>query len=78
MRNINLNESESQSQASKILKHLQKGNTITPLEALNHFGCMRLGARIYDLRRRGFNIQSRTIEVASGKRVSEYFLSEVA
>jgi len=30
---------------------------ITPLDALREFGCMRLGARIYDLQREGHEIE---------------------
>lgn len=37
------------SQNKAILQHLQKGNSITPLEALHLFGCLRLSARIHDL-----------------------------
>lgn len=36
-------------QSNQILEYMRQGNSITPLEALNLFGCMRLGARIYDL-----------------------------
>lgn len=37
-------------QKDLILKHLLRGMSLTPLEALSRFGCFRLGARIYDLR----------------------------
>lgn len=37
------------SQNKAILQHLQKGHSITPLEALHLFGCFRLSARIHDL-----------------------------
>jgi len=37
------------SQNIEILKYLQAGNSITPLEALHLFGCFRLSARIHDL-----------------------------
>jgi hypothetical protein len=40
------------SQNATILAHLRTGNTITQLEAYNAFGCTRLSARIYDLRKR--------------------------
>ena len=33
-------------QSNQILEYMRQGNSITPLEALNLFGCMRLGARI--------------------------------
>jgi hypothetical protein len=36
---------------------------------------LRLGARIYDLKRQGFSIKSRMIKTSNGKRVSEYSLS---
>ncbi len=40
------------SQAAAILSHLQAGNSITPRDALQLFGCMRLAARIAELRER--------------------------
>lgn len=40
------------SQNTNILAHLRTGNTITQLEAYNAFGCTRLSARIFDLRKR--------------------------
>lgn len=58
-------------QTVDIKKHLQAGNTITPLEALHRFGCMRLGARILDLKREGMTIHSRLI-CHNGKRFAEY------
>lgn len=61
-------------QEEAILKHLQQGNTLTPLEALRLFGCLRLGARIWDLRQKGHNVEMKVVEVASGKHVAEYRL----
>lgn len=58
---------------------LKLGCTITPLEALNMFGCMRLGARIYDLREQGLAIKSEMVEVETrtGKaRVALYSLEK--
>ena len=45
-------------QADLILDYLQSGRTITPMEAQQMFSCMRLGARIYDLKQRGYPIIS--------------------
>ena len=45
-----MKEHTTDSQCSAILEHLKKGLSITPLEALNRFGCFRLSARIHDLR----------------------------
>lgn len=46
------------SQATQILKSLQAGNRLTPQDALRQFGCFRLAARIADLRRDGYEINS--------------------
>lgn len=47
--NTNANATNSASQAQRILAYLQDGHTITPLEALHKFSCLRLGARIADI-----------------------------
>lgn len=47
-----------QSQSQKILAWLQSGNTLTQLDALRMFRCMRLASRISDLRNAGYNIIS--------------------
>jgi len=49
------------SQMEMIKEHLEAGHTLTPLSALAHFGCLRLGARIYDLKRNGMTIYSHLI-----------------
>ena len=38
------------SQKDKVLARLKSGQSITQLQAFNIFGCMRLGAVIYELR----------------------------
>ena len=35
---------------------LESGERLTPLDALDRFGCFRLGARIFELRRDGLPI----------------------
>jgi hypothetical protein len=45
-----------QSQNEKILCWLLDGNTLSPLQALEQFGCFRLAARIADLKREGHDI----------------------
>ena len=61
-------------QAGRILAYLKRGNSLTPLEALERFGCMRLGARIHELKRRGVNILA-DIATINGKRVARYSLA---
>jgi hypothetical protein len=60
-------------QQNVILAYLQKGNTLTPIDALTMFGCFRLAARIQDLRDSGHDIKTRIVK-AEGKRYAEYFL----
>jgi len=40
----------------QILRHLKTKDSISPMEALEEYGCYRLAARIYDLRSAGHNI----------------------
>lgn len=61
------------SQELEIQRHLAKGRPLTPLGALKRFGCLRLGARIHELRKR-WPIESRMVDVGQGKRVAEYFI----
>ena len=74
MENINPNEKTSQMQNGKILKALLNGERLTHLDAEKRFNCLRLGARIYDLKQRGHNIKRVMITVPSGKRVAQYRL----
>lgn len=64
-------------QNEQILNYLKQGNTITPLEAFNMFGCFRLGARAYDLKSMGHDITSRMITLENGKRVAQYRLENI-
>lgn len=67
-------------QSKQILDYMRSNGSITPMEALNLFGCMRHGARIYDLKAAGHNIITiMTIgEKASGRpsRYARYILNE--
>lgn len=75
MANINENAVQSASQTTRIAEYLKEGNSITPLEALNLFGCFRLGARIADIKERyGWIIESNRVTTTTGKRVASYKL----
>lgn len=82
MSNDNLNSNSSTSQRKAIEAFLRGGNSLTALQALNHFGCARLAARIDDLRNAGLPIESHSIAVTNrdGKRVrvAEYRLAQGA
>lgn len=41
------------SQNTKIFNYLATGKSLTPIQALNKFGCFRLASRINDLRKQG-------------------------
>lgn len=48
-------------QEERILKYMQDFGSITPLQALDDLGVMRLGARIYDLKKAGHPISRRMV-----------------
>lgn len=69
-------------QTQRILRYMTDVGSITAMDALREFGCMRLGARIWDLRRAGYPIM-KTMECSRnkhGERVSyaRYSLKESA
>lgn len=61
-------------QTEQILNYLKKGNKITPLEALQKFGCFRLASRIWDIRNQGHNIQAMRINQKGKKNFCQYSL----
>ena len=52
-------EHKDNSQYSLILRHLETGAEINPLEALSMYGCYRLGAVIFNLKKDGYSIMTR-------------------
>lgn len=64
---------ETVTQEDAILDYLMQGKSITPLDALNLFGCFRLAAVIHRLRRENYNIETAE-EVRNGKRFARYSL----
>ena len=63
------------SQAKEILTALKGGERLTPLDALNRFGCMRLASRISALKQEGNTIYTRTIKDGK-KSYAEYWMVE--
>lgn len=62
------------SQTREILRHLAKGRTLTPIEALDRFRCFRLAARIAEIRAQGHNVKTEWLRVKGGARVARYGL----
>ena len=46
------------SQCERIVQYINQHGSITPLDAVNDLGCMRLASRITDLKQRGVNVIS--------------------
>jgi hypothetical protein len=62
-------------QRENILAHLLACKTLTPVEALDMYGCFRLGARIWELKQPQHGshpIITKMVTLDSGKRVAEY------
>lgn len=67
--------SQTATQADRIFLHLKAGKEITPIDALNLYGCFRLGARIYDLRQQGHRITRRMV-TENGKTFAAYRMEQ--
>jgi hypothetical protein len=65
------------SQNEAIKAALLSGRSLTPLDALQDFGCFRLAARVADLRREGLDIECHR-ETTNGKRYARYRLRGAA
>ena len=63
------------SKTQKVLEHLLKGKTISPLEAFNRYKTMRLSAIIFNLKEEGYkiaNIGSKEYAIYEIQKASEY------
>ena len=46
-------------QKEEILNYFQSGGVLTPIDALRKFGCFRLAAIVFDLKKDGHDIHTR-------------------
>lgn len=60
-------------QREQILNHLRRHGSITPMEALRRYGCFRLGARIWELKKQ-HRIESELVS-RGGKHFARYSLA---
>lgn len=60
----------------KILAHLRRRGSISPLEAFSTYGTMRLAAQVYDLREAGFTINSVEKTAEDGQKYTRYYYVE--
>lgn len=67
-------------QNEMILDHIKTYGSITPMDAMSEYGCMRLAARIADLKKEGHLIKKEreTKKNRFGKKVSfaRYYLGD--
>lgn len=62
------------SQLSRIRDHLKTGRALTPVQALDMFGCFRLAARIKDLREAGYQIHTERFATPHGAVIARYWM----
>jgi hypothetical protein len=60
---------------AKVLSHLRRRGSISPLEAFSTYGTMRLAAQIYDLREAGFGIASVEKTAEDGQKYTRYYFA---
>ena len=69
-------------QTERVLEYMQRYGSITQKNATDDLGCQRLGARIYDLKKMGYDLKSEVIAVKNryGEtvHVKRYMLAETA
>jgi Helix-turn-helix domain len=61
-------------QARAVLRHLERGLSISPLEAQAVYSVFRLAASINELRRAGYNIETELRQDGAGHRYARYRL----
>lgn len=54
---------QCKSQREAVLAHLKEHGSITSLQAINLYGATRLSAIIFDLRHKGYEIRTETLDV---------------
>ena len=71
IREITMGTQSIPTQNDQILWFMKHRGMITPLDAINEFGCMRLSARISDLTKKGYAIIHTPVTVKNryGKKI---------
>lgn len=64
-------------QRQQIRARLLQKKAITPMDALRDFGCFRLAAQIFNLKKEeGLPIITETVKGENGKRYARYFIDK--
>ena len=70
---------ERVTQKSKVRAHLQSGQSITPIDALERYGCFRLAAIIHTLKNDyGMDIKTELIKNKYGTKYGKYTLANLS
>ena len=73
-------ETVVQTQNDRVLSYMERHPSITSLDAIRDLGCTRLSARISDLRRKGYAIDTQSVIVRNRDnkkvRVTAYSLAQ--
>ena len=59
----------------QIREYLMRGGTLTQIDAISKFGCFRLAARIYDIRKAGLEIHKIMVKTDRRRMFAKYYLS---
>ncbi len=62
-----------ESQCKRIATYLKGGGILTPMDALDMFGCFRLSARIAGIRKMGYKVKTHIVS-RNRKNYAEYYL----
>lgn len=65
---------QTENQRTMIINHLMTKGPLTVLTAIEYIGCYALSQRVGEIRREGFPIKSKWLELDNGKRVKQYYL----
>ena len=69
-------KTKTPTQTESIKRHLERKGSINALEALDHYGCFRLAARINDLKNEGMDIQANKVRTSNGATISRYYIED--
>lgn len=70
--------SEKQTQQKKILDYLRTGASLTPIQALDVAGTMKLSTRVGELIRKGYPIIKEWYQIPKGRKVMSSRLATLA
>ena len=61
-----------ENQTKRIKAHLDSGESITALDAFEIFGCLRLAARMHELKESGYPFMKHMVKLDNGRSVACY------